>query len=297
MSHNSSPRRGASDDSVTARISRLVIWPSCSNRLSARPDVRARTRASGAAVTSIATTLSASVVPRSNPAAVVARMRSRGPPSASSTVRREAPKPVSVRSFASAAGPSPSEVSARISRAGLQMRADQIERAAVQRQQHRLRQRPAEPRRGQRKGRRRRHDDHLARIDVPRQHRADAVVERIAGREHADLPAAMAQDFFGRAVERARPWPRSAANERRRQRRDAAGRRTRSPLPRSGRAPPGSAPRRHPRRCRRWTASAAMRQCRAEAAQDFACHASSFSAAPRKRACSANGSPSAAIST
>ncbi len=38
----------------------------------------------------------------------------------------------------------------------------------------------------------------------------------------------------------------------------------------------------HPRRCRRWTASAAMRQCRPEAAQDFACHASSFSAAPPK---------------
>ena len=53
---------------------------------------------------------------------------------------------------------------------------------------------------------------------------------------------------------------------------------------RSARAPPGSSRRRHPRRCRRWTASAAMRQCRAsEQHQDAACHASSFSAAPRKR--------------
>ena len=42
------------------------------------------------------------------------RMRSRGPPSASSTVRREAPKPVRARSRASAAGPSPSEVNARM---------------------------------------------------------------------------------------------------------------------------------------------------------------------------------------
>ena len=41
-------------------------------------------------------------------------MRSRGPPSASSTVRRDAPKPISARSLASAAGPSPSEVSARM---------------------------------------------------------------------------------------------------------------------------------------------------------------------------------------
>ena len=45
-------------------------------------------------------------------AAVVARTRSRAPPSASSTVSREAPKPVSASSRASAAGPSPSEVSA-----------------------------------------------------------------------------------------------------------------------------------------------------------------------------------------
>ena len=73
----------------------------------------------------------------------------------------------------------------------------------------------------------------------------------------------MAQHFFGRAVERARPRPRRAANERRRKRRDGAGRRTRSRPRRSARAPPGSSPRRHPRRCRRWTASAAMRQCRA----------------------------------
>ena len=45
MSQSSSPRRGASDDSVTARISRLVIWPSCSNRSSARPDVQRHARA------------------------------------------------------------------------------------------------------------------------------------------------------------------------------------------------------------------------------------------------------------
>jgi len=53
---------------------------------------------------------------------------------------------------------------------------------------------------------------------MPCQHRADAVVERIAGGENADLPAAMAQHLLGHAVERARPRPRRAANERRRQR-------------------------------------------------------------------------------
>ena len=59
--------------------------------------------------------------------------------------------------------------------------------------------------------------DHLARIDRSRQHRADAVMERIAGSEHADLPAAMIGDLVGGAVERARPRPRRAANERRRE--------------------------------------------------------------------------------
>ena len=41
MSQSNSPRRGASDDSVSARTSRLVIWPSCSNRSSASPAARA----------------------------------------------------------------------------------------------------------------------------------------------------------------------------------------------------------------------------------------------------------------
>ena len=111
-SHSNSPRRGESAASVIARISRFVIWPSCSNSSSDRPDVRASTRASAKASTSIATMLSGPTSPRSKPAAVVARRRSRGPPSASSTVMREVPKPVSASRRASAAGPSPSEVSA-----------------------------------------------------------------------------------------------------------------------------------------------------------------------------------------
>ncbi len=114
MSHNNSPRRGASDDSVTARTSRLVIWPSCSNRSSARPQARAMMRASGSAATSMATMFSASTAPRSNAAASIVRKRSRGPPSASSTVSRERPKPVCANSSANAAGPSPSEVRARM---------------------------------------------------------------------------------------------------------------------------------------------------------------------------------------
>ena len=110
MSHSNSPRRGASDDSVTARISRLVIWPSCSNRASGKPggardDAGTRRRHH----------LDRHRVERIDhaeiEARVVARMRSRGPPSASSTVRRDAPKPVR-RASRRARGPSPSDVSA-----------------------------------------------------------------------------------------------------------------------------------------------------------------------------------------
>ena len=111
-SQSSSPRRGESAASVIARISRLLICPSCSKSASGSPGARASTRAPGEASTSMATALSGPTSPRSKPAAVVARTRSRGPPSASSTVKRELPKPTSLSSRARAAGPSPSEVSA-----------------------------------------------------------------------------------------------------------------------------------------------------------------------------------------
>ena len=156
-------------------------------------------------------------------------MRSRGPPSASSTVSRDAPKPVSASSARERGRPVAVGGQRQDARARLQMRAHEIERAAVQRDERRLRQRPAEPRRGQAEGRRRRHAPRIScGRDVARQHRADAVVERIAGGEHADLPAAMRQHLLDGALERARPWPRRAADQRRRERRDGACRRTRS---------------------------------------------------------------------
>jgi hypothetical protein len=112
ISHNISPRRGASDEIVSARTSRLVIWPSCSNSASGRPGARAITRAPGAATTSTATVLSGSTLLKSKFAAVLLRICSRGPPNASSTVIREAPKPLSTSRSASVAGPSLSEVNA-----------------------------------------------------------------------------------------------------------------------------------------------------------------------------------------
>ena len=58
MSHSSSPRRGASADNVNARVSRLVIWPSCSNKASGRPAARGSKRAPRSATTSSAIVLS-----------------------------------------------------------------------------------------------------------------------------------------------------------------------------------------------------------------------------------------------
>ena len=218
MSHSSSPRRGASDDSVTARTSRLVIWPSCSNRSSASPDVRAMMRAPGAASTSIATVLSASTVPRSKPAAVVVRIRSRGPPSASSTVSREAPKPMLVRSCRQRGGarrrrrsaPGMRAPGCRCGRIRSRVR-PWTESSAV------VRQRPAEPRRGEAESRGRRHDEHLARDRCGarawrRRHRWNGSPEAST---HTWRPRWLRTSSAG-AVERARPGPRRAANQRRR---------------------------------------------------------------------------------
>ena len=220
MSQSSSPRRGASDDSVTARISRLVIWPSCSNRSSASPAARAMTRAPASGhdldrhdVERI------DRVPRSKSAAVVARMRSRGPPSASSTVRREAPKPVLVEQAARARpAPSPSEVSARMrapgcrcgrtrssvrpcSESGAVSGSAQPSRAAA-----RLKAEGAgthddlaRRRRGARARRRRRSG-----TDRPR-------------RARTTWRPRCAEHLVDGAVERARPGPRRAADERRRE--------------------------------------------------------------------------------
>ena len=59
--------------------------------------------------------------------------------------------------------------------------------------------------------------DLVARFDSPRQGGAEALEEGVAGRQHADLAAAMAQNLIGRAVKRARPGPRGATNKRRSQ--------------------------------------------------------------------------------
>ena len=159
-------------------------------------------------------------MPRSKSAAVVLRTRSRGPPSASSTVSRDAPKPVCARSFAKRGRPVAVGGQGQNARAGLQMRADEIERAAVQRQQHRLRQRPAEPRRGEAEGRRRRHHDHLARIDraapAPRRRRSGTdrrtPARRPGGRDGCSTSSAAPSNGLGHG--RAAPRMSGAARPR-----------------------------------------------------------------------------------
>ena len=52
MSHSLSPGRGASAESASARIGRLVIWPSCPKRSSARPELRGSPAAPSASIAS-----------------------------------------------------------------------------------------------------------------------------------------------------------------------------------------------------------------------------------------------------
>ena len=114
ISHSNSPRRGAREESVTARISRLVICPSCSNSLSSSPHVKGRIRAPSSATTSIATTFSASISANVKSTALTCRRFSRSPPRASSKMNSDWPKPKSDNNSAIKAGAWASEVSAMI---------------------------------------------------------------------------------------------------------------------------------------------------------------------------------------
>jgi hypothetical protein len=98
----------------------------------------------------------------------------------------------------------------------LEMRARKSS-AGVQGDQRRLRQCPAEPCRRQVNADSAGTKASLG-IDVARQHGADAMHEGIAGGEHADCTPPLRQHLFGHAVERRRPWPRRAADDRCRQR-------------------------------------------------------------------------------
>ena len=103
-------------------------------------------------------------------------------------------------------------------RALMQMRSDAIERAPMQRDKRNVGQRPTEPCGRQTERRRRRHDQRLVGRDMVRQHRADAIEERIARGEHADLAPARGKHLFNPAREGTGPRLRLAADQRRGQR-------------------------------------------------------------------------------
>ena len=77
---------------------------------------------------------------------------------------------------------------------------------AVQRDGLHLGQAPAEARAGEAEGGGSGMDPHLARGEVPRDRRPDAVAERIAGREHAHAPARARAELPGERGEGARPF-------------------------------------------------------------------------------------------
>ena len=191
-------------------------------------------------------------------------MRSCAPPSASSTVRRDSPNPVSAKQPRQRRRALAVRGQRQDARLRMQMRADAVERAAVQRDQRGLGQRPAEPRRREAERRRRRHDQHLvaARHGSPAPSRRHGRTDR---RRRARRPAARARSSTASTAARERATARAAP---RRGSAAPASARWRSPPntisalgDQAARARAQARPRR-PRRCRRWTASASMRQVR-----------------------------------
>ena len=223
-------------------------------------------RASCAASTSIASVLSGPIAPRSKSAAVARRIDSRGPPRRSRTIKRDVPKPLAARSFAKAVGASPSEVSARIRAAGCRcgrMRSsarpcsdnstvcgsDQPSRPAA-----RLKADGAGTTTISRGSMRR-----ASTAPTPYWTDRRTPARKPGGRDAASTSSAAPSNGLGHG--RAAPRISGAARP------CGGGRRTRFQPPRSARVPLRSGRQRRPRQCRRWTASAAMRQCRARSAQ------------------------------
>ncbi len=83
----------------------------------------------------------------------------------------------------------------------------------MQADQRHILQRPAEPRGGQAEGGGLRQAERLRRRNRAQQHVADAIVERIAARQHHDRPAAMLLDFRHRLADRAGPGEPAAADQ------------------------------------------------------------------------------------
>ena len=96
----------------------------------------------------------------------------------------------------------------------MKVRADEVERAAVQRDAGGLLQGPAHARRREAEGGRGGHDPHLGARDAARERDADAVEEGIARGEHDDGPAARRQHCRDGPLEGAEPGAGLAADRR-----------------------------------------------------------------------------------
>ena len=168
-----------------ARISRLVICPSCSNHSSRQPGRAGQNAAPRSATTSSAIVFKAATSSSAKLCASVARIRSRRAAHrladcelrSTHAARRQQRRQLGRRRVV----PRQRENA----RAMAKMRNDRFERPAVQREQRAILLAPAEPRRGERKGRRRRDGDHFVGVKRRISIGADAEEERIAAGKHA----------------------------------------------------------------------------------------------------------------
>ena len=189
-------------------------------------------------------------------------MRSRAPPSASSTVIVEPPKPLAASNAATAAGPFSSEVSAitrrpgcssgRSSSTGLPC-SDTVSISASGQPSRAAARLKAEGAGNVR---------HFCGWNQPRDGRADAVQERVARGQHADAAPAERHQVAHPGVERRRPLSRLPLDEVGRQVPDDAFRRTRIRPRQYGAWRRRPIRRGRPRRCRRWTATDGRGQVR-----------------------------------
>ncbi len=137
--------RGASAARVTARMSCLVSWPSCSNQSSGRPGVSGMMRGAGAPRSVPARPGSAGRCRRGRmrPRSCVVR-RSRGPPIASQTVMLRVAEPVADQKLRQLARRRLVPGQGEDAGARLQVRDDPFQRPAVQGDQRAVLHRPAE---------------------------------------------------------------------------------------------------------------------------------------------------------
>ncbi len=202
---------------MIARTSRLVSWPSCSNRLSSRPGARlsaADARADDLHRDSVECFDRAEIEAcRRGPTLVLVRTAH----ALEHSHRRRAETRARAGAPPACAGVLAIPRQSEYAGARLQVAHDALQRAAVQADRRHVLQRPAEPRRRQAEGAGLRHAQCLFGRKRAHQHVADAVMERVTARQHGHWPAAMLLDFRQHVADRTRPRDPLTLNQRVRQ--------------------------------------------------------------------------------